>query len=247
MADISALADSSIVAHRTGNRTAPGPAGLSREEILAVQAVVSAALGPVAGFKVAAAPVGPPVLAPIQARYVVADGGARRVRDTVGIELEVGFELIAPLTSAKLPARPERHFRPRVVLELVETRLSGDLADRPDLKFADFQINAGMVVGGAPPEWDGSDFGTVRARLVGGGGTVVDGEARVPGGSALANLELLLTNIGDHCGGLRVGQTVITGSLCGLPQFGPGSDVSGWIEGLGAVAVRVRRARVAPA
>jgi len=32
----------------------------------------------------------------------------------------------------------------------------------------------------------------------------------------------------------------ITGSLCGLPYFGPGTAMSGRIEGIGAVAVSLR-------
>lgn len=242
MTDSTDLADALIDAHLNGSSIAPSAPSLSRAEIMAVQARVSAALGPVAGFKVGTSPDGPPILAPIQTRYVVANGGTRAVPEKLGIELEVGFELVEPLPSPGLPARPERHFRPCAVLELVETRLSGAAAERPDLKFADFQINAGLAVGDRRRDWDGTDFGTLRARLVSDTETVLDGEASVPGGSALANLDLLLVSLGDHCGGLQVGQIVITGSLCGLPWFTPDADVSGWIEGLGEVSVRVRQA-----
>lgn len=242
MTEIATLTAALIGAHRTGSRIETAARGLSREDILSVQAAVSAALGPVAGFKVGAVPEGPPTLAPIAATYGVMDGGTRVVRDRLGIELEIGFELIAPLPSSALPARPADHFRPCAVLELVETRLAGAAADLPEMKFADLQINAGLVVGTRIDAWDGSDFGTRRARLGTGSETVLDGPATVPGGSALANLELLLANLGDHCGGLQVGQTVITGSLCGLPWFTPDADVTGWIEGLGEVSVRLRQA-----
>lgn len=238
MTDIAALAAALIAAHETGAPVAPPARAMARADILAVQAAVSAALGEVAGFKVGQVANAPPILAPIHARYVTADGAARVVRERLGIELEVGFEVIRPLPAgAPPPARPQDVFRPCVVLELVETRLTAEAAEAPDLKFMDNQINGGLVIGGRRADWDGADFGAVNARLTAGGATVIDGPATIPGGSALANLELLLRHLGDHCGGLQVGQCVITGSLCGLPWFPAGTEIHGWIEGLGSVSV----------
>lgn len=242
MTDMSDLSAAFIEAHAKGTRFLPAMAALSRDEILAVQSAVSTALGPVAGFKVAQVPDAPPIIAPIAARYRVEDGGTKLVGDRFGIELEIGFELLRPLPTPTLPARPQEYFRPCAVFELVDTRLAGEAADNADLKFADFQINAGLVTGARLDDWDGSDFGTLKARLVSETETVIDGDATVPGGSALANLALLIEALGDHCGGLQVGQTVITGSLCGLPWFTPDADVTGWIEGLGEVSVKLRRA-----
>ncbi|PTW44540.1 hydratase [Rhodovulum kholense] len=237
MSETEAFADALLAAHRGGQRVAEAPGPLSRAEVLAVQAQVSGALGPVAGFKVGRLPEGPPVLAPIPACYRVPDGGSRRVRDRLGVELEVGFELIRALPGPGLPPDPAAHFRPRAVFELVETRLAGAAADRPDLKFADLQITAGLVSGSGPEAWDGRDFGRLSARFRAGAHTVLEGETEVPGGSALANLDLLLRHLGRHCGGLQPGQTVITGSVCGLPWFEPGTELSAEIAGLGRVAV----------
>ena len=64
---------------------------------------------------------------------------------------------------------------------------------------------------------------------------MVDGTVGVPGGSALGALRLLLDHVGDHCGGLRAGQIVITGSLSGLVYLSGGTLVSGKIAGLGEV------------
>ena len=66
--------------------------------------------------------------------------------------LSIGFTLSSTLAAATLPYRVQDYFRPWIVLKLVATRLSGGSADRPDLKFADFQINAGMVT--APRQMD---------------------------------------------------------------------------------------------
>ncbi|MBS1301417.1 hydratase [Loktanella sp. SALINAS62] len=235
-----------VAAHRSGSRVLETGAVLSRAQIMSIQSGVSAALGPVAGFKVGADPDGgPPVIAPIQARYQERDGGVRQTTDPVGIELEIGFTLTRALPTASLPDRVQDYFRPCIVLELVGSRMTGENAARPDLKFADFQINAGMVNGPCVMHWDGADFGTLPARLASETQVVLDRPATVPGGSALANLALLVAHLGDYCGGLHVGQTVITGSLCGLPWFGPEAVVTGWIKGFGAVSINLKTANAA--
>jgi 2-keto-4-pentenoate hydratase len=237
------IAQRLIDAHENGTRITPDWDVLPRAQVLAIQSRVSAALGPVTGFKVGhAADGGPPIIAPIQSRYRVAGGGTRIVADRLGVELEIGFTLTQPLPAATLPLRPQDYFVPCIALELVDTRLTGDAATRADLKFADFQINAGLVLGPALPAWDGSDFGTQDARLGTEAQVTLDGPATVPGGSALANLALLLAHLGDHCGGLQVGQTVITGSLCGLPWFTPDAIVTGWIAGFGEVSINLQAA-----
>ncbi len=233
------LAQRLLGAHRTGVRIASPIAALRRRDILSIQTTVCTALGPVAGFKVSAVPDGLPILAPIPARYGTENRGVRTVADRLGIELEVGFEVLTALPGDGLPDEPQRYLRPRTVLELVDTRLAGRAAENPSLKFADLQMNAGIVIGEGPTDWDGADFGEVPARLTADDSYVLDGPATVPGGSALANLDLLLRHLGDHCGGVRPGQIVITGSLCGLPWFGPGTRIEGWIEGLGDVSVNL--------
>lgn len=241
-ADLTALVAAMLEAHASKQRFDPIASGLSlpedRAACLAVQQAVAAARGAVAGFKVAAgAGAVAPVVAPIAAADVVANGGSVAVADRLGVELEIGFELLKPLPGAGLPAQLAEYFAPRPVIELVDTRLAGAGAEMPLLKLADMQINAGMVAGARLEGWDGTDFGTVEARLAAGETSVLSGSATVPGGSALANLALLCEVLGEHCGGLQPGQVVITGSLCGLPYFPAGTEVSGEITGLGPVAV----------
>ncbi|NDW00513.1 hydratase [Yangia sp. PrR002] len=238
---ITAFAAALQQSHASGQRFVP-ETGMAlprdRAECLAVQQAVSEARGAVAGFKVGAGTGAlAPTVAPIAAADVVASGGVAKTRDQLGIELEVGFELLKPLPAAGLPEPVQEYFAPRVVIELVDTRLEGEAASDPALKLADMQINAGMVLGPRLEDWDGSDFGTVAGWCDAGETRLLDGEATVPGGSALANLGLLCEVLGDHCGGLQPGQVVITGSLCGLPYFPAGTEVSGRIEGLGEVSV----------
>lgn len=134
------------------------------------------------------------------------------------------------------------HFRRRAVFELVETRFAGAAADRPDLKLADLQITAGLVPGSGDEAWDGRDFGPLSAQFRADADTVLDGETEAPGGSALANPDLLLRHLGRLRGGLQPGQTMIAGAVCRLPWFEPGTDLPAEIAELGQVAVSLVQA-----
>ena len=130
------------------------------------------------------------------------------------------------------------YFRPRVMLELVNARLVGAEGD-PMKKLADMQLNEGLVVGDVLDDWDGSDFSKLTASLICGGTAVIDGKVDVPGGSAIGALQLFLDHVGDHCGGLKAGPVVITGSLSGLSYFVAGTSVSGKIARMGEVGCRL--------
>ena len=224
-----------VMAHSTGSRIAPPDWQLTRNEVLYVQQQVAKALGPVAGFKVGRVPHALPILAPLPACYTRPDGVRITFHDRIGVELEVGFEVLRPLSGAALPDRPQDYLRPCVVLELVDSRFH--TLDLPaDAKFCDFQLNRGLVVGAANDKWDGSDFTTVQATLMANDEAILDGLATVPGGSALENLAALLENIGDHCGGVQKGHILITGSLNGLPFVQENQHIKGYIQGLGTVA-----------
>ncbi len=226
-------------AQRAGTRLTPaGGLPASRDEALRVQAGVCAAMGRAGGFKVARPAGGDVLLAPILADRIVMDGAEVPVRGRMGIELEVGFELLVPL-DAQWRQAPADYLRPRVVVELIDTRVEGPDAETPLVKLADMQVNHGLVVGPAAENWDGSDFGTVQARLRCGDTQVLDGEATVPGGSALQMVELLRQELGEHCGGLQPGQYLITGSLSGLQYYEAGQDVRGAVAGLGEIGLRL--------
>jgi 2-keto-4-pentenoate hydratase len=206
-------------------------------EALEIQRQVLPMLGPVSGFKVGAFRPGQPALAPIPVARTFTSGADVPARDRLGIELEIGFEVLA-LPQPGLWDSPAAFFRPRIVLELCDQRLSGDSLD-PAVKLADMQLNDGLVVGPALPDWDGSDFGALTARLRCGDTTVVDGAVVVPGGSALGSLRTLIDRLGPHCGGLAVGQILITGSVSGLSWFPPGTDVEGRIAGFDPITCRL--------
>lgn len=238
MTAIDAIVDALLRARRSAHRMdgslLPSP---DYDQALEIQRRVQETLGPVGGFKVARRPEGPPVIAPISMDSIVPIGSDIAVADRLGIELEIGFEAITDHTPGMI-GRPQDHFRPLIVIELVNNRLVGT-EDDALLKLADMQINSGLVVGPSLETWDGRDFSNVRGRLRCGTETVIDGDVAVPGCSALGNLVHFLEHVGDHCGGLRKGQIVITGSLCGLPFFPSGTSVCGEIAGFGEVTCQL--------
>ena len=240
MTDPHPFTEALLTAYQTRTRVSP-ETGLpqTRDEALAVQAAVSAARGAVAGFKVAGQGDAPPILAPIAACDVVQEGGSRPLGDRFAVEMEIGFRLDKPLPQDGFPASPQEYFTPHLVLELVDQRIDGAVAEQPLPRLADAQLNAGLVVGPALSDWDGRDFTTLTSRLLANGTALLDGEATVPGGSALAHLELLCASVGDHCGGLMPGQIVITGSLCGCPWFDTPTDIEGHVDGFGSIRVRL--------
>lgn len=229
------IATALIAAHKTGKRINVPEHDLSRPDILDIQQRVAAALGPVAGFKVSRAENGPPILAPLPACYTVANGGQRQVPERLGLELEIGFKVIRALPEGALPARPQDYLRPYAIFELVDSRF--DTKDLPaDAKFCDFQMNAGLVVGTGLQNWDGADFCTVMTKLDT-SDTILEDVVSIPGGSALANLDLLVRHISTHCGGIKVGQILITGALTGLSYFAAKRLIQGEIAGIGYVSV----------
>lgn len=219
-------------------------AGLTIEEAYQVQAAVTADQGPVGGWKVACKPGAPQIMAPILARDIHRSGSRIRLpsQGPVGVELEIGFRLLAPLPPQQDPdfetaARAATEILP--VLEIVASRLEDPNGAPPALKLADNQINEALVLGEAVTDWTGFDTATAQARLEIDGELFLDGTAQVPGGDAFANFCALARMAGTHCGGLQPGQIVITGSLNGLPWRALPLTVRGDIDRLGAVSATI--------
>lgn len=207
-----------------------------------VQAEVARHLGPVGGFKVANKTDAPRIMAPIFAGDVREGPATLPVPgdEPIGIELEIGFRVDTPLPPKNAPQRRAAVagcLSAVAVVEIVRTRLAADVT--PLLKLADNQINGGLVVGAPVTDWRSLPLDETQAYLRLGEDVVLDGPARVPGGNAFENFLVLEEMVGDHCGGLRPGQVVITGSLNGLPYVTAETTVLGRIEGLGEVSLRL--------
>jgi len=210
------------------------------DEAYRIQARVAQHVGAIGGFKTARKNGAASIMAPIFAGDILPSGAQVAVKDMLGVELEVGFEILedCPPNMASLsPSELGTLLRPVAVIELVDTRVQGPFADDVIVKLADNQINAGLVVGSAAKDWLGSDFGALTARMQAGTDVILEGEAAVPGGSALETFASLARQIGEHCGGLKRSQIVITGSLHPLVYYPKGTLVEGWIAGIGDVSV----------
>ncbi|MCV2877810.1 hypothetical protein OE699_03005 [Sedimentimonas flavescens] len=241
MTEMTTFAEELLAAYRAGTRIAPqGALPTSAAQAYAVQSYLLAALGPAGGFKVGLKPDAPPIMAPIMAARCQPSGSRYPVTDRIGVELEVGWKIVAPLPD---PAQPD-YLRavtscivPLPVIELVDTRISGPAAADPLVKLADFQINSGLILGAPLADWDGGDFTHLTGRMQVGAQVLLEGATEVPGGSALGTLHALHRAIGDHCGGLQPGQIVITGTIHPLTYVPGNIEVRGEISGLGTVSV----------
>ena len=206
-------------------------------------AVVGPALGGVGGWKTGRGdPDAAPIMAPIlgdtlraaPARFSHAEARLR------GVELEIAFRLE---DAPPPPDAPDfaRRLRDRVsvapAIEVVDARVAGGAGADPLLKLADLQIDAGLVAGPARPlsAAPALDAATLRWEI--GGAVAAEGRLPTPGGDAFATFCAFARLVGAHCGGLKAGQVVTTGSLTGLLWALPGATARGEIAGLGAVSV----------
>jgi 2-keto-4-pentenoate hydratase len=183
----------------------------------------------VLGWKAGVRPDVGAVAAPL-VPFIAGDGGEVRVpwHARLGVEVEIGFRL-----AHDIHVEPGRTWRRDDLLDHIDHALlgieltGGRLADAGAAPFtlfvADSMENAGYVAG--PP------LGLAMLARVAQGAVSLslrgpvqwDGIARHPQGDPLeplldfANARLL------HLGGLKAGQIVTTGALCGLlPVSGPG-------------------------
>lgn len=207
------------------------------------QTLVTEMLGPVGGFKTARKPdVEEQIAAPIYSRSVKPSPAvySRSEIDSIGIELEIGFRINEALpdpADLDFEAQVRQRVSPVAVIEVCDTRFENIQEASPFQKLADNQLNGGLVVGTPLDDWDDLDMSSVNARLDFGSETVLDGHAAVPAGDAFKTLLGLVRQLGDHCGGLKPGQYVITGSVNGLPFIERGVPVYASIEGLGELRV----------
>jgi 2-keto-4-pentenoate hydratase len=215
-----------------------------RAEAYAVQALVAAELGPVAAWKTGApSPDAEPIVAPVFANVVWCSparlAASRFLK--LGIEVEIAYRL-----GRDLPARPRPYDREEVLaaidailpaVEIVDSRCAACDRLDPLWKLADNQINGGLVVGRAREDWRGIDPQNQPVQLSIDGETVASGRGGNSAGDPLRLLVWMASNVGAHCGGLRAGQVITTGSLTGLRFVAPGAEVMAELAGLGPVEV----------
>ncbi len=187
----------------------------------AIQRRVSAALGPVGGWKVGASgPQAVPNCAPLPAAGVHASparipAGATHLR---GVEAEISFRLGADL----LP-REASYGRAEVIaaiayclpaIEVLESRYADPDAVDPLAQLADALTHGGFVYGAPAPDWQAIDFAREGVRLLVDGQVVKTGTAN-PAGDMIRLIQWLADEGARWAGGLRAGQYVTCGSWTG--------------------------------
>lgn len=219
----------------------------ARAEAYAIQELVAADLGPISAWKVGAPSAeAEPVRAPIPEAAIHASPAVLPAASfhRIGIEAEIAYRL-----GRDLPARREPYTRGEVeaaidaalpAIEVVDTRLADHEAMGALWRLADNQINGGLVLGAPQAFWRAVEPSTQPVRLQVDGAAVHEGGGN-SAGDPVRLLVWLANACGTHCGGLRRGQVVTTGTLTGLRFFAPGAEVRAVLPGLGEVAVSFPR------
>ena len=161
----------------------------------------------------------------------------------VRIEAEIAFRL-----GRDLPPRERPYGREEVLaavdavlagIELVETRIVAFEAAPFAGFLADNMANGGYVAGSAVTDWRALDLASRRCRVLVDGATVHDRIGGHPLQDPVIPLAAYAGKPMDRLGGLRAGQIVTTGSLCGIVAVEKPAEVRVEIEGIGTVELAV--------
>lgn len=234
---IQALAQS----HRSGIPVAAGslPVPASLDAAMQVQADVARALdAETAGWKVGM--VGDvAVAAPIFDHFMLPDAGryTRGGATFLAIEVEIGFYIVADIkAAADIPGALGAGF---VGIEVVRSRLvEGGKAPYP-LFLADNIGNGGYVVGPGRDDWSSFDLGALRCGVWRDDVMIHDAIGGHPQKQPLTPLRAYAAKPIDKLGGLRKGQIVTTGSLCGLVFIERPCRIKARLQGFGEVSVEI--------
>jgi len=243
---IDRLSNALIEARRTGCliKTGDTPPPETLEEVYRVQGVVAKATGAAGGFKVGRlGPSTTPTYAPIRKDWIWQNGDTvpKELSRLCGVELEIGFVLKADIPTPDDPAFEDKlraTLAMAPMLEIVESRLDDHVGAPQLLKLADCLANGGMVIGPEIKDWQDCPRVTPSIRLEIGGVVAAEGASAVPGGDAFDTVAAFARVIGNHCGGLKAGDALITGALEGLFYGKPGDAIHGAIDGVGMVSAQ---------
>lgn len=205
-----------------------------------IQADVARQLGAsIAGWKVGFAPATTiAVSAPLFRNLLLPDAGlyARGAVTFLAIEAEIGFHLVDDCSEADPLAALGPAF---VGIEIVRSRLA-EAAKAPYPTFmADNIGNGGYVVGPERRDWRELDLSALRCRVWNTDRLIHDAIGGHPQGDPLAPLQAYVLRPTDRLGGLRKGQIVTTGTLCGVIPIAEPSVIRVELEQFGTVSVEI--------
>ena len=214
------------------------------DDAYAVQALVQRELGLVGAWKVGARSADDPSsYAPIPLSGVHPSGVTLPDEEFPlrGIEVEFAYRL-----GTDLPAREGGYSAAEVtdavesvlpVIEIVESRLVDRAAAGASWALADHQSHGALVLGPAHVDWRTLEVATPHVSIAFGDEVVLDRECRNAAGDPFGQVAALANLAVRHCGGLRRGQVITTGSLMGVIYAPSGSRVTALVRGLGPIEV----------
>jgi 2-keto-4-pentenoate hydratase len=238
------IADELILAHLTGKGVVSSslPVPLSPASAMQVQALVQERLArPLGGWKVAIGPQQLPVAAPLLDLYPDSSEISLFPNCTIEVELAVYLRKDLPRCETRAYERSDiLDAIENVVLgiEVIGGRFDG-AANVPFLSFlADNLGNRAYVVGESVPlsalsEVNGLDCSVTLDRQ-----PLYEAPASHPAGDPLWPLLAYANAQSDHLGGLKAGQVVTTGSLCGVLPVCAAGLLEARISQVGQISVR---------
>lgn len=202
--------------------------------------------GSIAGWKVAISPDGVAIGAPLLASLVGAQACDRLIvaRDSVGVEVEIGCIL-----KSDLPPRPGKPYtREEIIaaigrvfagIELIAARLVQDPKPALPAAVADLMANGAYIAGSGTDDWKALPLDALQCVVEVDGTIVHDKPGGNPWSDPLAPFVAYASGPSGRLGGLRAGQIVTTGSLCGVIPMKRGQRVRARVDRIGTVAVGV--------
>jgi 2-keto-4-pentenoate hydratase len=246
MSDVSkALAGKLLEARKSGVPILMTEAERPQTEAAAylVQATVTAALGPIGGWKVGAAgPEALPSGAPLPAAGILPPGTELDVSFTDRlVESEIAFRL-----GQDLPPRETPYGREEIiaaiaschpVIEVVQWRIR-DYATAPaPMKLADSVGHGALIVGAAIEGWQEVDFPQLHVKQEIEGQPPKQAQGN-PAGDMIRLIAWLADEGAVWAGGLKAGQIVTCGSWTGALPAASGAAVHVTFAGMPPVVVR---------
>lgn len=205
-----------------------------------VQAEVAERLGAdIGGWKIGFAPDGETVTgAPIFRNDMLAPGErySRGPAAFLAIEVEIGFRISGDVGGDADDSSLGAAF---VGIEIVRSRFrQGPQAPFPSF-LADNIANGAYVIGPECADWRGKGLGSLACKVWLDDECVHDARGGHPQGDPLFPFRALRNRPVERLGGIREGQFVTTGTLCGVMRLSRPCRVTADVEGFGEVSVDV--------
>jgi 2-keto-4-pentenoate hydratase len=238
------IAEELVQSHLTGKGVVLSsvPVPLSPTSAMQVQALVQGRLGrAIGGWKVAIGPQQLPVAAPLLDLYSDASEISHFPNCTIEVELAVHLR-------KDLPRRETGAYERSDILDAIENVVLGieviggrfeSAANVPFLSFlADNLGNRAYVVGDSVPLAALSEVNGLDCHVTLDGQPLYQAPASHPAGDPLLPLLAYANAQSDHLGGLKAGQVVTTGTLCGVLPVRAAGLLEARISQVGQVSVR---------